>query len=227
MKSIIDENIVWKTLAGPHACHAVGGGEARRYRPGFPPFIGFADLARPRLDALIPHVEPGEHLYCDGWAGAAPAHWRILSEGAMHRMIWDAPLPVDDPLPQAVLLGAQHMPALFELVAMAQPGPFAPRAPELGEYVGLFDGRRLVATAGTRHCAGGFIEVTGVCTHPDLRGQGLATRLVSRLVRWHAGRGATAFLRVIRDNAGARRLYQRMGFRDDRITVARVIALAA
>ena len=45
-----------------------------------------------------------------------------------------------------------------------------------------------------------------------------------KLVRRQMQRRETPFLHVIHDNAGARRLYERMGFRDYRETVVRVIS---
>ncbi|HSU45001.1 MAG TPA: hypothetical protein VLN42_12350 [Casimicrobiaceae bacterium] len=45
-------NIVWHALAGPHANHAAGTDEARRYARRFSPIIGFADPEHPHIDAL-------------------------------------------------------------------------------------------------------------------------------------------------------------------------------
>ena len=225
MNSLLD-NIVWHTLCGPHARHAVGTATVRRYAPGFTPFIGFADLADPDLRALAPYVEPHEPLYCDGWAGAAPPGWHIASEAILCRMTWDPTLPVPVPVggnaPEAVVLDARHAPAALELATLAQPGPFSLRTIELGEYIGVFDDGRLVAMAGARCCAGGFSEISGVCTHPDFRRRGLAGRLVVDLLQRRLQRGELPFLRVMRDNDAVRRFYRRMGFRDYSESVARV-----
>lgn len=224
MMSHLFDNIVWHTLFGPHARHAIGSKEARRYAPGFPPFVGFSDLDNPKLDALIPYVVPGEHLYCDGWAGVAPTGWRIESESILCKMVWEDAMPVADEVPGAILLGPQHAPAALALATLMRPGPFSLLSLELGDYVGVFDGPRLVAMAGERRCAGGFGEISGVCTHPDFQGRGLATRLVVKLIRRQIQHSETPFLRVMRDNTAVHRLYQRMGFRDYRESVARVIS---
>jgi len=224
MMTYLRDNLVWHTLFGPHAQYASGTDTDRRYAPGFPPIIGFSDIGNPDFNALIPFAEPGEHLYCDGWSGVAPGGWRIEFESAMRTMIWDGSMPAADGAPEAVLLGSQHASAVLELTDLIRPGPFGPRAIELGEYIGVFDGPRLVAMAGGRLCAGGFAEISSVCTHPDFRGMGLARRLVVNLVRRQTRRGETPFLRVLQDNAGAYRLYQRMGFRDIRESVARIVS---
>jgi len=63
-----------------------------------------------------------------------------------------------------------------------------------------------------------------VCTHPDFQGRSFARRLMTKLIRRHMQRNETPFLHVMRDNTHARDLYKRMGFRDYRETVVRVIS---
>jgi len=54
-----------------------------------------------------------------------------------------------------------------------------------------------------------------VHTHPQVRGQGLATRLCERLLALVASEGAVAgYLQVDAANDAARRIYQRLGFAD-------------
>ena len=119
---------------------------------------------------------------------------------------------------------ASTAPQALELALLTRPGPFGPRTPELGEYFGYFDGDRLVAMAGERMAAESLREISGVCTHPDHRGRGHARKLMLKLVRRQLQRGETPFLHVMRDNASARELYQRMGFGIYRESVVRVIA---
>lgn len=218
-------NIAWRALSGPHAKYATGTDRARRYAPGFSPIIGFADTEHPDFDGLTPHCGPGEHFYCAEWSGAAPADWRVDAESTMLSMLWNGPMPAADEAPEAILLGAEHAAQAVALAALTRPGPFGPRTLELGEYFGLFAGPRLLAMAGERMCAGGFREISGVCTHPDVQGRGYARRLMAKLLRRQMQRNETPFLHVMRDNAGAHRLYQRMGFRNHREVVVRVIAL--
>jgi predicted GNAT family acetyltransferase len=81
-----------------------------------------------------------------------------------------------------------------------------------------------MAMAGERMSAGALREISGVCTHPDFQGRGLARRLAAKLIRRQLQRGETPFLHVMRDNESAHGLYQRMGFRDHCETVVRVIS---
>jgi GNAT superfamily N-acetyltransferase len=218
------DNIMWHTLSGAHARFAAGAGGARRYARGFSPLVGFADVSRPDFEALAACCEPGEHFYCDGWSGAAPDGWRIDFESTMFRMVWDGEAPGTDEAPEAVRLGPQHARQALELASLTRPGPFGERTIELGEYFGVFEGDRLVAMAGERMHAGTLREISGVCTHPDAQGRGWARRLVRKLLRRQLQRGELPFLHVMRDNAHARGLYARMGFRDFRECVVRVIA---
>jgi GNAT superfamily N-acetyltransferase len=218
------DNITWHTLSGPHARFSVGNDEVRRYAAGFSPIVGFADVARPNFTALADLCAPGEHFYCDGWTGVAPAGWRIDADTTMFKMVWDAPPPERDEAADAIPLGPQHAEQALELATLTRPGPFGPRTIELGEYFGYFQGTRLVAMAGERMCAGPWREISGVCTHPDFQGRGFGRRLMLKLVHRQLQRNEQPFLHVMSANHGARGLYARMGFRDYRESVVRVIS---
>jgi len=224
MKHLLD-NITWHTLCGPHAKYAAGTDDACRYAQGYSPIVGFADVEHPDFAALARCCELGEHFYCDGWSGAAPAGWHVDAESTMFKMLWDAAMPTTDEAPEAVMLGPEHASQALELATLTRPGPFGPKTIELGEYFGCFEDQRLVAMAGERMHAGTLREISGVCTHPDFQGRGLARRLIAKLIRRQMQRNETPFLHVMRDNSSARRLYERMGFRVYRETVVRVVSL--
>jgi GNAT superfamily N-acetyltransferase len=217
------DNVMWHALAGTQARFAIGTDRARRYVPGYSPLVAFADPVRPDFEGLAPYCAPGERLYTDGWSGAVPPGWSIALESTMFKMVWDGGLPALD-TSGVVRLDPAHAEQAFALAMLTRPGPFGPRTTELGDYFGCFDGGRLIAMAGERLQAGTLREISGVCTHPDSRGRGLASRLVHVLIHRELARGETPFLHVLRDNETARGLYRRMGFRDHRETVVRVIA---
>ena len=219
------DNIMWHALSGAQARFAVGSGAVRRFAPGFSPIVGFEDPARPDFTALAEICEPGEHFYCENWAGEAPAGWQVEAESTMFKMVWDAACPEADEARQAVPLTAAHAQQALDLALLTKPGPFGLRTIELGDYFGCFDADgRLMAMAGERMQAESLREISGVCTHPDCQGRGLARRLMLKLVRRQLQRGETPFLHVMSSNAGARGLYERMGFRIHREVVVRVIA---
>lgn len=223
MTSSYLDNVFWYALTGAQADFAIGSGGARRYAPGFSPILAFADTLQPDFDALLPFCVPGESFYTDGWSGPAPAGWRIELESTMFKMLWAGELPPVDAAPEALPLGLADVEQTLELAALTKPGPFGPRTIELGDYFGVFDGARLLAMAGERALAGNLREVSGICTHPQAQGRGLARRLTVKLVRRQLLRGETPFLHVMRSNEGARALYRRMGFVDIRESVVRVV----
>jgi predicted GNAT family acetyltransferase len=118
---------------------------------------------------------------------------------------------VDDP--EAVVLGRDDVPEMLELVRETDPGPFLTRTIELGRYVGIRRGGRLIAMGGERPHFDGWREVSAVCTAPAHRAQGLASRLVNDVVSGIHRRSERAFLHVLSTNADAIRLYEQLGFR--------------
>jgi GNAT superfamily N-acetyltransferase len=218
------DNIMWNCLAGPHAKFAAGDGDVRRYAQGFSPILGFANPAQPDFAALEKICAPGESFYCDRWTGTPPAGWRIEKEATMFKMVWEAPMPEVDAAPDAVALRPEHAAQAVALAKLTNPGPFGIRTPELGEYFGYFEGDRLIAMAGERFQAGNLQEVSGICTHPDFQGRGLAKKLTLKVIRRQMQRGKTTFLHVMSHNTGARALYEKMGFRIYLDTICRVIS---
>jgi len=218
------DNIFWQALSGPHRHLSSGSTQARRYARGFSPIVGFPDPRHPDFAALAPFCEPGEQFYCDAWTGEPPAGWRIEAEATMFRMVWDAPAPAHDPAPDAVALGPEHAAQALELALLTRPGPFGLRTIELGDYFGYVDNGELIAMAGERMAAPGVREISGVCTRPGSEGQGLARRLMEKLIRRQLARGETPFLHVMRANTRAHELYLRMGFRDWCETPVRVVS---
>jgi ribosomal protein S18 acetylase RimI-like enzyme len=223
MKQLLD-NIMWNSLTGPHAHFSAGDARARRYAKGFSPIVGFPDPTRPDFEALQTLCDPGERFYCEQWTGSAPPGWQVEAESTMFKMLWDGVTPAQDEAPDALLLGPEHAAQALELATMMRPGPFGLRTIELGEYFGWFEGGRLAAMAGERMCAGTLHEISGVCTHPDFQGRGLARRLTAKLIRRQLLRGETPFLHVMSDNAAAYGLYERMGFKPYREVVVRVVS---
>ena len=103
---------------------------------------------------------------------------------------------------------------MLALVELTPPRPVRrSRTVELGGYVGVFDGDRLVAMAGQRLAPPGFREVSAVCTHPDFRGRGLAAGLTALVARGILERGERPFLHhAVRQRRRRRRVYEALGF---------------
>jgi predicted GNAT family acetyltransferase len=111
-----------------------------------------------------------------------------------------------------LVLGKADVADMSALVVLTQPGPFRSRTIELGRFIGIREGGRLVAMAGERMWIGDCREVSGVCTHPDAQGRGYARALTGRVVnRMHDG-GQTPILHVLSTNRRAIEMYRTLGF---------------
>jgi predicted GNAT family acetyltransferase len=138
-------------------------------------------------------------------------------------MVWNPAVATSDPAPDAIKLDASHADAAMALATLCRPGPFGPRTIELGDYYGIFEDGQLIAMAGQRTRVPGYTEVSGVSTHPDWQGRGLAKRLMHKLIHLQMQAGELPFLHVMRSNASARAFYLRMGFVDYVESTVRVL----
>ncbi|MEV0917482.1 GNAT family N-acetyltransferase [Streptomyces sp. NPDC049967] len=204
------DNAAWAALTGPHAHLAERVGRAARYPTDVSPFSAIEDPADPRAwDDLAALVGPGAVTPVSG-ARAVPDGWSVERGGDGVQLV-DTALYAE-PAPEAEPLGPADVPEILELIALTQPGPFLPRTIELGGYLGIRDRGRLIALAGERLHPPGWTEISAVCTHPDHRGRGLATRLVRAVAAGIRERGDTPFLHAAADNTQAIRLYESIGF---------------
>jgi ribosomal protein S18 acetylase RimI-like enzyme len=211
------DNVVWHALRTTQRHVAQGGGAALRYRPDVAPFHAVERVDATGWEALAELAGPGGVvvLFRDR-VGAPPAGWTLLADGDGHQMVAS-----DDmawaPAPDARPLTDDDVDQMVALVRLTQPGPFMARTIELGGYVGVFDGDRLVAMAGERMRCPGYTEISAVCTHPDGRGRGLAASLTAHVGAAIRARGETPFLHVAAGNDVARRVYERLGYAQRRM----------
>ncbi|WP_129789015.1 GNAT family N-acetyltransferase [Promicromonospora panici] len=209
--AVLDDPI-WSSLSGAHAHLAEGGDLVRRYPRDVSPFAAVRTWDDPRVwDAIVDLVGHGAEFPAPpesvvlppGWERSEPFEGVQLVENERLR-----PVPDDE----AVLLGADDVPEMLDLVARAQPGPFEPRTYELGRYVGIRRDGRLAAMAGERLRPAGWTEISAVATDDRYRGQGLATRLVLDVAHDIHRRGARAMMHAAANNTNAIRLYEKLGF---------------
>ncbi|CAN7327828.1 GNAT family N-acetyltransferase [Brevundimonas sp. LjRoot202] len=104
-------------------------------------------------------------------------------------------------------------PEMLALATLTRPGPFLEKTHQLGPFVGVRREGRLVAMAGERLSLDGHGEVSGVCTHPDARGQGLAGALTRIVTTRILQRGETALLHARAAHVETIAFYETLGFR--------------
>lgn len=206
------DNAAWHSLAGPHAHFAIGDDLVRRYPEDVAPFVAVRTWDDPRVwDALRDLVGPGAEVGLSGYEGDLPEGWEFLGGGEGVQLVeTDALRPRPDD--EAIELGADDAAEMMAIVERNQPGPFRPRTYELGRYIGIRRGGRLVAMAGERLHPTGWTEISAVAVDADHRRQGLASRLVLDVAFHIQQRGDRALMHAAASNVGAIAAYERLGF---------------
>lgn len=203
---------IYSALATRHAALGLGGDLAKRFLPSISPFACSRDESAEAVAALAGLVEPGDGLvFLQGEPVVLPDVLvpEISAEGV--QLIAESPV-ASAADPEIVRLGPADAADMLALATIAQPGPFTLEAQRLGAFWGIRRDGALVAMAGERLGQPGFTEVSGVATHPDFRGLGLARRLSLRVAADICTRGERPFLHAYAANAAAIALYRSIGF---------------
>jgi len=212
------DNPVWYALTGPQAYLAIGHGRARHYPRDIAPFSAIAESTAAAYADLAVDLPCGQEARLfQPHDEAEPQAWETVSTRPIVQMVADkiAPLPVA-PQAEFVTLGMDDADEMLALADRAKPGPFGPRTPSLGGYVGVRRSGQLIAMGGERFRLSGFAELSGICVHPMARGLGLGAAVTAHLTRRVLERGERRerpFLHVFPDNP-AIALYARLGFRE-------------
>lgn len=205
------ENPIWHALGTLHAGLALHNGLARRYRGEVSRLAAVCEPTPAALRGLRDLAAPGDAV---GVLLEAPMEvgpeWTVLRARYIDQMVCGELRPA--PPIEFDELRESDVPAMLALTAATEPGPFARETIRMGRYIGVKDGDRLAAMSGQRMKLPGFTEISAVCTDPAYRGRGYAAGLMTPLIREVQGQGKTAFLHVKTENAGAIRVYERLGF---------------
>ena len=154
--------------------------------------------------------------------GLPPAGWtELLREDATQYVAGRLPQPPPTD-GEVVELGPGDVPEMVGLAEQTQPGPFGPQSHLTGRHAGVRRDGRLVAMAGERMRVDGWGEISTVCVHPSVRGQGLGAVVTLAAARWIEARGDRPMLHVRAGNDGAHRLYRRIGFEVRRLVTVGV-----
>ncbi len=163
-------NPIWQAATTRQRHFAYGEGPARRYYSEVLPMAALQDHSPEAAAALTAMVAPGERV----WLFEEPSalderQWRVVRRIPGFQMACDAMLPATGATsaPKSVMLDPLADAAeMNELKAIAFPGFFGMRTPQMGRYRGIRVDGELVAMAGERLALPGYREVSAICTHP-------------------------------------------------------------
>jgi predicted GNAT family acetyltransferase len=204
---------VWSSLTTCHAPLSIGGALARRYVPGVNLFGSGCNDSAQALEQLAALIAAGEQLYILQVPQiAVPPGLIVVKQAKGVQMIRtraaSAPTAQDD----IQKLTDADAPEMLALAQLTEPGPFLARTHTMGAFIGIRSGGRLSAMAGERFRFPGYTELSGVCTHPDFRGRGLARRLSAAVAAGIEARAETPVLHAWKTNRAAITLYETLGF---------------
>ena len=207
---------LWNALTGRLKAYALGDEHAVRLDPDLGVFLAAADgspESRTSLNALADRYPGSGLIELEGSAMETVLPDRpVVSRSRCTQMICERLTASGAPDIACETLGPDDATGMLALATLTKPGPFRSRTQELGGFIGIKRDGRLIAMAGSRLRVEGFTELSGVCVHPDFRGQGLAGAL-SRIVvaRIHES-GEQAFLHAYAGHQATIRLYRSLGF---------------
>lgn len=205
---------MWSALTGTQAVYAVGTGGARRYAPDVSILAGLrddSDAALADLAALVP--DTGQIMVAQTWATRCPGGARIVSESVAFQMVLDGDVTTAAHDHVIVPLGEGDWPEMLALAIATKPGPFLMRTPVLGEFWGVKRDGKLIAMAGERMRQANYAEISGICTDPTFRGEGLGRALCVHVRDRVLARGEVPYLHAYSTNETALKLYGTLGFR--------------
>ena len=204
---------VWASLGTAHAALSIGDGLARRYAREVNLFASARDDTPAALGALAALVQPSERVFVLQVPQiAVPEGLAVIKDARGVQMIATRSVPAPVAHEDILRLGDADAPEMLALAKLTEPGPFLARTHTMGRFIGVRIGGRLAAIAGERFRFPGYTEVSGVCTHPDFRGRGLARRLSAAIAAGIEARGERPFLHAWRTNHAAIALYESLGF---------------
>jgi ribosomal protein S18 acetylase RimI-like enzyme len=215
MSHILDHALdrpVWSALTTRHASLSQGGALAKRYDPTIIPFAAARDDSAEALQALAALPKPGKDmLFVQADAIVLPPGFvAAITASGVQMILKRPPAKVSDPRIEP--LSESDAAEMLQLATLTKPGPFTLRAQALGRFFGVKIDGRLAAMAGERMKQEGFSEVSGVCTHPDFQGRGLARLLSVFVTHRILERGETPYLHAYATNGAAIGMYESIGY---------------
>jgi predicted GNAT family acetyltransferase len=214
MDNHILDRPVWSSLTSVHAHFSAGSNLARRFQDDISPFAAARDESTQSLSGLAELIPAtGNIMVAQANPIICPPDSRATVVTTAAQMLFCESKIQPEKYHTIEQLNKYDAPAMLALATLTKPGPFLNRTHLLGEYLGVKHDGHLIAIAGERLKQPGYTEISGVCTHPDYQGRGLARELCINLVARIVDRGEKPYLHVFTNNTHAISLYEKLGFR--------------
>ena len=207
------DNPIWHAIQGSQRSLGLVGPNAVLYRREVSPFAALGEGGT--LEDLEALVEPGQVvIFMCSEPVAERSGWQSLGGMPVFQMVCRQP-ELSGHKPVGRELSAGDVAGMRALTKLTDPGPFVAGTIQMGRYLGVEKDGELIAMAGERFSLDGWVEVSGVCTHPDAEGRGLAKALVGQLIARIVADGQTPFLHVRQGSPSeqaAIAAYRKLGF---------------
>jgi ribosomal protein S18 acetylase RimI-like enzyme len=209
------ENPIWQATTTRQRHLAYGEGPARRFLSEVLPMAALKNHSDAAIAALTALVAPSEQVWIfEEPPPLDPRQWRETKRIPGFQMACERLSPETGRSgPVSVMLDpVADADEMVALKAIAFPGFFGRRTPEMGRYRGIRVNGELVAMAGERLAIPGYREVSAVCTHPAHLGHGYAQQLTREATAAILADGDIPFLHVAGGNGAAIHIYEQLGF---------------
>jgi ribosomal protein S18 acetylase RimI-like enzyme len=223
------DNVIWQALTTRQANFAESFLDARRFSRDVTSLGAFrepTDRGYESLAGLLSSSGGTVALFLESPYQPRPG-WKLIADTPLLQMVCEnhSVLVLSQRASSSAIveLTPADSPEMVELAALTKPGPFGARTHELGTYIGIRYGGKLVAMTGERLKVPGYTEVSAVCTHPEHTGKGHAGTLMREVMRRIRERGEVPFLHVRQENLRAIELYKRLGITERKVFYLAVI----
>lgn len=205
------DNVAWNSLTTAHRHLGKIGEKGAVYNPQISVIGAIKENTLEAYAELETLVTPGLPVAIIGFKIPSElTGWMTLQAAETYQMVSTEPIKYE--AVEYEVLSKKDVPEMMKLAEITKPGPFSPGTIEMGRYIGIRKEGVLIAMGGERMKPEGYIEISGICTHPEHTGKGYGTAITGILTNAILEQEETSFLHVFTQNTRAIKLYEKLGY---------------